>query len=210
MFNFLMPKSPPFFAMLAEQNSLLLQMIDLLVENLQSNPQSREGIHKRNINLEIDGDAAYFKVIRNLSRAFITPIDREDILRIAQKQEELMDCLHGLSIRIHIFEFQRIRFPALQLAQTVSKMLHITAEMLDCLSQKKDSHKTHAFRALRDESDSIIAIGLAEWMDCKGEIDSNEMLTILKWNQIYERLSLVVESAAGLGETIEEAVLKNV
>ena len=47
-----------------------------------------------------------------------------DVLRRRLSCEEInaMDCLHSLSTRLHIFEFSAIRFPALQMARTISSM----------------------------------------------------------------------------------------
>ncbi|MBR4741951.1 MAG: DUF47 family protein [Desulfovibrio sp.] len=210
MFNVLMPKGAPFFEMLLEQNALLLGMMQSLVNFLTHTPHEHEQHHKVNTDLEERGDVLYGKILRALSQTFITPIDREDILRISQKQEETMDCLHGLSLRLSIFDFEHVRFPAKQLAKTIQQMLKLTTKMLEGLAKKQDSHKTRAFRALRDEGDSLLAVGLAELMDTKDDFTSAQFLLILKWNQAYERLSMVLEATVSLGETIEEAVLKNV
>ena len=122
MFPALLPKSAPFFAMLNEQNDLLRRMSALLV-NMLEDVSNMDHVHKEIAFLEEEADMLHSKIIRALSQTFITPIDREDILRINQEQEECMDCLHSLSTRLHIFEFTRIRFPALQMARTISAML---------------------------------------------------------------------------------------
>lgn len=210
MFDVLMPKSPPFFDMLLEQNALVNKLMEFLVKTLENTPNNDEMHHHFGAQLEEEGDKLYAKLIRELSKSFITPIDREDLLRIGQNQEELIDYMQGLNVRLQIFGFKRSRFPALQLVRNMLSMIELTRVMLEHLSKKRDSHKTHAFRSLRDESDSILAVGLAELMDDKEEITHSQFLTILKWNQVYERLSMILEHVAQLGETIEEAVMKNV
>ena len=132
MFPALLPKSAPFFSMLAEQNDLLRRMAALLV-NMLEDVSNMDHVHKEIAFLEEEADLLHSKIIRALSQTFITPIDREDILRINQEQEECMDCLHSLSTRLHIFEFASIRFPALQMARTISAMLDLTREMLEGL-----------------------------------------------------------------------------
>ncbi len=208
MFAALLPKSAPFFAMLAEQNGFLRRMVALLVEMLE-NPEKRDGIYKDIAFLEEEADRLYGKIIRALSQSFITPIDREDILRINQEQEECMDCLHSLSTRLHIFEFRRIRFPALQLVRTINSMLELTRKMLDGLAHRKDCHLTRAFRSLRSECDMLLAVGLAEVMDENPEPEPALFMQVLKWSQTYERMSILLERVNSVAETIEEAVLKN-
>ena len=91
MFAALLPKSAPFFAMLQEQNGLLRRMAGLLVEMLED-PSKMDDVHKEIAFLEEEADLLHTRIIRALSQTFITPIDREDILRINQEQEEAMDC----------------------------------------------------------------------------------------------------------------------
>ena len=158
MFPALLPKSAPFFSMLKEQNDLLRRMAALLV-NMLEDVSNMDHVHKEIAFLEEEADLLHSKIIRALSQTFITPIDREDILRINQEQEECMDCLHSLSTRLHIFEFASIRFPALQMARTISAMLDLTHEMLAGLANRRDCHKTRVFRALRSECDMLLAVG---------------------------------------------------
>ncbi len=209
MFAALLPKSAPFFEMLQEQNQLLRHMADLLVEMLDKTT-GMDDAHKRISLLEEQGDALHVRIIRALSQTFITPIDREDILRINQMQEEAMDGIHTLTTRLHIFEFDKVRFPMLQMSRAIRSMLELTSLMLVGLSHRQDCHKTHAFRLLRDECDMVLAVGLAELMDQPENISARDIMDILKWSQAYDRISMLLENVNNLAETLEEAVLKNV
>ena len=209
MFPALLPKSAPFFAMLEEQNGLLRRMAGMLVEMLED-VSRMDAIHKEIAFQEESADVLHGKIIRALSQNFITPIDREDILRINQEQEECMDCLHSLSTRLHIFEFTRIRFPALQMVRTIGSMIDLTRLMLEGLANRRDCHKTRAFRNLRGECDMLLAVGLAELMDEHQELSPSTIMQVLKWSQAYERMGILLEQVNALAETLEEAVLKNV
>ena len=183
MFASLLPKSAPFFEMLMEQNTLLRHMVHHLV-GMMENLDAVDDAHKQISLLEEQGDVLHVKIIRDLSQTFITPIDREDILRINQMQEETMDCIHTLTTRLHIFEFSKMRFPMVQMARTISAMLDLTQLMLD--------------------------VGLAELMDPQGEVTPAAIMDMLKWSQAYDRISMLLENVNSLAETLEEAVLKNV
>lgn len=209
MFAFLLPKSAPFFAMLLEQNGLLRSTAELLVEMLEDSV-GKGHVHKEITFLEDEADKLYGRIVLDLSQIFITPIDREDILRISHAQEESIDCLHGLSTRLHIFEFSSVRFPALQMGRTIAAMLDLTRLMLEGLSKRRDCHKTREFRKLRGECDMLLPVALAELMDEQQEITPVRIMQILKWSQAYDRINMLLEQVNALAETIEEAVLKNV
>ena len=204
-----MVSTAPFFEMLLEQNSHLRHMSRLLLAMLEDLSKMDEA-HKEIALIEEEADKLHVRIIRDLSQTFITPIDREDILRINQEQEEALDGLHTLSTRLHIFEFPTMRFPAVQLVRTICSMLELTGEMLDGLTRREDCHKTRAFRYLRGECDMLLAVGLAELMDDQQEITPARLMNIMKWSQAYDRISMLLENVNNLAETIEEAVLKNV
>ncbi|MBQ9405650.1 MAG: DUF47 family protein [Desulfovibrio sp.] len=209
MFPALMPKSAPFFTMLLEQNAILRQTSARLIAMLED-ISAKDKVHKEIALLEEQGDNLHVKILREITRAFITPIDREDILRINQEQEECIDCLQSLSTRLYIFEFPRIRFPMLQLSRNISAMLELTHEMLDGLSRRVDCHKTHAFHELRGECEMVLAAGLGEVMDDNQDLTLKLVMHVVKWSQAYERMDIVLEQVNTVAETIEEAVFKHV
>ncbi len=208
MFEALLPKGAPFFEMLLQQNKILCEVASTLTEIMEDHTVI-EKPHREISALEEQADAIHHRVIRDLSQTFITPIDREDILHINKAHEEAIDLLHNMANRIYIFEFNRIRFPMLQLARILREMTLLTGVMLEGLSRKKDSHSTRVFRALRTECEMLLSMGLAELHDPE-EPTPEVIINILKWSQAYDRMELAVDQVVRLAEAIEEAVLKNV
>lgn len=208
MFASLLPKTAPFFELLLQQNTMLWDVSQQLVRLLER-PEEMDFPHKEVALIEENADHIHATITRHLSQTFITPIDREDILRINQHQEEGIDFIHNLTTRLHIYEFQRIRFPALQLARTLSGMIALTHDMLVGLSTRKDAHNTRAFRELRGECEMLLSVGIAELQDMP-ELTPQAIVEMIKWGQAYDRIELAVEQVVKLAETIEEAVLKNV
>ena len=208
MFERLLPKSAPFFELLLKQSDLLLGTAEHLEQSF-IDPTAMDEEYKTVALLEEEADAIHARITRELSQTFITPIDREDILRINQAQENCIDSLQNLSTRMHIYEFVRIRFPSLQLMKTMRAMLDLTQTMLIGLSKKQDAHKTRAFRALRSDCEMQLSVGLAELYD-RAEAHEESILDMIKWTRAYDRLEQTVEAVVKLAEAIEEAVLKNV
>ena len=208
MFASLLPKSAPFFEMLLEQNRLLCHMADQNLE-LFNATETRHLINANITKMENEADDLYRKMTRALSATFITPIDREDILRISQMQEECMDRFQRLSIRLTAYEMPTMLFPAQRVAVILKEMIDMTTDMLLGLTRRKDAHKTRGFRTRHEECDSLLAIGLAEVMD-ETEANSASYVTTQKWIQIYDALEFVIRKVSDLYEQIEEAVMKNV
>ena len=208
MFERLLPKTAPFFELLLEQSALLLDTAKHLEQSFIE-PVMMDEEYKIVALLEEKADALFTRITRELSQTFITPIDREDILRINQAQENCIDSLQNLATRMHIYEFARIRFPSLKLMETMRQMLELAQTMLTGLSNKEDAHKTRAFRTLRSDCEMLLSVGLAELYD-RAAAQEESTLDMIKWTRAYDRLEQTVEAVVKLAEAIEEAVLKNV
>ena len=180
MFPALLPKTVPFFPMLIEQNEILRQICSFTLAMLEA-PKEMKQAYREIALLEAKGDRLHNKIIFELSKAFLTPIDREDILRINQGQEACMDCFQRVSTRLHIFEFERIRFPILRLCRLAKNMLELSETMLEGLEKHRDAHKTRLFDSLREEADMVMATGLAELMDSSENLSAEHVLEALKW-----------------------------
>ena len=207
MFSAFLPKGAPFFELLLKQNSILCTVAAALAEMVE-NQSLTDKFHRDISLLEAEADSIYMTITKHLHQTFITPIDREDILQINKTQEESIDFIQNIANRFYIFEFSYMRFPMRQLARIVKDMTGLTHTMLKGLSKRRDSHHTRAFRALRNECEMLLSMGLAELHDIKDPTPA-DILNILKWNQAYDRMEQVIEQVVELAEAIEEAVLKN-
>ncbi len=208
MFAALLPKSAPFFEMLMTQNALLREAAEESIR-LFSETDNRYLSYKRIAELENEADVLYRRIARSLSATFITPIDREDILRISQGQEECLDHFQSLAARLTSYDMPNMLFPAQRTVMIIYKMVGLGTDMLRGLTKRRDAHKTRAFRNMREECDSLLAVGLAEVMD-ESEKNVASLPSVLKWMQIYGDLEHLLRQVTELSECIEEAVMKNV
>ena len=208
MLNSLLPKGAPFFELLLRQNQILCSVAGSLTEYLECLEDS-EGPQDEIRRLEDEADQIYLTITKELSQSFLTPIDREDILRISKAQEETIDVFNNLVNRLHLLEFRQTRVVMLQLGQVMKEMVLLTRSMLSGLSEKRDSHNTREFLALRNECEKLLRKGLAELYKLE-ESSPEAVLEVVKWSRAYDRMEKVINYIVVLVEAIEEAVVKNV
>ena len=208
MFNALLPKGAPFLELLLQQNQFLCDASAELA-NIFENKSDEEKLRREISELEAAADKIHLVITRHLSRAFITPIDREDILHINNAQEEAIDLYNNLIARFHFMELISVPSSMLRLARTLNQMAVLTRSMIEGLSKKEDSHNTRAFLALRDESENMLRTGIKELFDAE-KIEVETLLSIVKWTRAYDRMEQIVDQMVRLFEAIEEAVLKHV
>lgn len=209
MLDILLPKGAPFFELLRQQNAIMCSACALVPRLLENGYLGEVDLRTEAAALEEEGDAVYLTIIKHLSQTFITPIDREDILEIAKEQERLTDLLNNLVARLYIFNMAEPSPSLKKIAHNINEMTGLTSSMLQGLSERRDSHGTRAFRALRDECEILISAGLEEVLDVQ-EMTPQMMLSTIKATRAFDRLEQAIEQVTDLAEALEEAVLKNV
>lgn len=215
MLKALLPKGAPFFEYLLQQNSVMCSLCDLiprLVEKAgpaRAVVPARDSLRQDAVALEQEGDRLYMQLVRDLSQTFITPIDREDILRIGKEHEAMCDLLENLVARLEVFNLAVHPLHMKRIAKNIRAMAHLTRTMLEGLAQKKDSHSSSAFRVLQDECEVLLSAGLDEALDVQ-DMSPHGVLGALKLTRAFDRMEQAVHQVTELAEAIEEAVLKNV
>ncbi|MBI2522785.1 DUF47 family protein [Candidatus Woesearchaeota archaeon] len=108
LIHWLLPKEKQFFLMLREQASNVVDganefksMIDNY--NKLSEAERRSTI-ERIKGIENKGDNITHDIIRNLDKAFITPIDKEDIYKLATLLDDIIDLINATSIKPGYFQ----------------------------------------------------------------------------------------------------------
>lgn len=204
----LFPKSIRFFDLLIQQNEILKDVADEL-DQVFHDFHTMDDAFKRITIKEEKADELSREIARQLSQTFITPIDREDIYQLNLAQEDSINLLKRIAIRTCCSGLTRIRFPAQKMTRNISKMAHITGEMIRALRAK---HEVGAFvkecKGLKEECEMVLSTGLSELQDIE-ITDFKGVTDIIKWVQIYDRIEQVVERLDDLSDVIEEVVLKN-
>ena len=209
MLEAFLPKGAPFFELLLRQNAIMCSACELIPDLLEHEALAGQDLRPDAARLEEEGDEMYLTIIRELSQTFITPIDREDILRIAKEQESMTDLAQNLVARLYVFNIAKPPFPMQKLAKNLHGMAVLTTSMLQGLAEHKDSHNTSAFRALRNESEMLIGSGLGEVLDAT-EMTPQAVFATLKLTRAFDRMEQAIMQVTELAEAVEEAVMKNV
>ena len=92
--SWLIPQEKHFFDMIENQSKNVLDGVDALVDMLEHYTDidtKREKIKT----IENNGDRMVHDIFAELNKTFITPIDREDISKLACSLDDILDNLRG-------------------------------------------------------------------------------------------------------------------
>ncbi len=116
-----------------------------------------------------------------------------------------MNHIEAVSNRIGVYEVKRIRFPAQKIISNVVPMVKGIGQMLVVMQDGKDGTDiVKGNKAHKKECEMLLLTGLGELYD-----DQVEVLDIIKWTQIYDRMDKLYNKAWQLIKYIEGVMLKN-
>jgi uncharacterized protein Yka (UPF0111/DUF47 family) len=204
----LFPKSPKFFELFREQNRIIVNAATVLYKIAVEFDDLEERCHIIN-RLESEGDVISRTILHELSTTFITPIDREDIHDINSSQEAILNHIQSVSNRIGVYGLSGMRFPATRMISDIQEMVTEIGVMLQKLGSGKEVSKSVAqVKHFKKECEMLLMAGLGELYD-KPMPEPVDILEIIKWTHVYDRIDKAFNKAWQLTKSIEGVVLKN-
>lgn len=202
------PKVIKFFALFRQQNDLLVDTARLLSDLFNEYPVITEKCRDI-VQKEHAGDDLSKEIARQLSLTFITPIDREDIHAINMAQENLLNSFRAISTRIGLYRFTSITPGSGELVMKLKQMTELISQMLDQLSKKElVEENTGKVNELKIEAEMLLLVLLGEVYE-RPVAGADDLLEIIKWSHIYDRIEEAFANAGNLANIIEGIALKN-
>ncbi len=142
-----------------------------------------------------------------LIKAFITPIDREDIVQVSQNLDELVDKLEDVLIRMYCNHVHAIRLDAIALVDVVIRCCNevngVMTEFADFKHSKKLKEHLININSLEEEADKL-------YISCMHELHGEkDFMTVIAWRDVYTYLEKCADTAEHLADIVESVIMKN-
>ncbi len=153
------------------------------------------------------GDLVVERIIKALDRSFVTPFDREDIHRLATSIDDVLDNMEETAHRLEIFRIDRPTPQAVDLAQIIHESCgHIARAVRMTRKMKEPDQMEISLREigrLENEADRIY-----RETDAAFFANPPDMLTLIKWRELYGWLEESVDACRAVAQVISEIVIK--
>jgi predicted phosphate transport protein (TIGR00153 family) len=154
---------------------------------------------------EQDGDQLTHELIRRINQSFVTPIDREDILRLSSALDDIVDFIEEVADYLGLY---RVEAPMAQ-AQALANVLVDATRQIDWaipLMREFKSISTHTIEVhrLENEGDRIVRGAIASLFE--GGIDP---MVVIRWKDIFEMLENAIDATERAAFVLEGIVIKN-
>jgi predicted phosphate transport protein (TIGR00153 family) len=194
-----------FFQLLDETADGVVETAHLLldlVDNYENVPEKVTRIRAR----EKQSDELTDKIINEVNRTFITPIDREDIQRLARTMDRALNYINGVAGRMFSYGLAE---PTTDLRAQVAHLVKTVEAMREAVRGLENGkgvvEKCEQISALESQGDSIYREALHN-LFADGNADP---LRVVKLKDIHEAVENASDRCEDVADMIEEVVVKH-
>ncbi len=153
-------------------------------------------------------DCKKHELLAVLAKAFITPIEREDIILLSQNIDEMVDKIEDVLMRVYCNNIRSIRPDALQMCEMIVRsctaVRDLMVEFADFKHSKKMKEHVITINTLEEEADKLFISNVHSLhTNCK------DPLEVFAWHELYVFLEQCMDSCEHVADTVESVVMKN-
>src|SRR5439155_4396295 len=172
----LIPRKNIFFTQFSQHAKNALESaeaLDKLFSDFTDVEKKVRDIHA----IEHYGDKLTHEIMRELNETFVTPLDREDIIGLASKIDDVTDVAYDVSELVLIYKLKSVRKGAARQTQALVSAASEMVTMMSNLEKLKDLEqhwiKLHTYE---NEGDQIFRDSLSELF-----ANESNAIEIIKW-----------------------------
>ncbi len=199
----LTPRDTSFYDHFTAAADNLVQGADLLAL-LLSPGADRSAIAKRLRDVEHASDEITHTVMRQLNSTFVTPFDREDIYRLANRLDDVMDFMEAAADLVVLYELEELPPENAQVIAVLQRAATLTAQAMPRLRGMKDLEEYWIeVNRLENEADQIYRRTVARLFN--GQYDA---LTALKLKDVADELEAAADALEDVADAVETITVK--
>ena len=158
--------------------------------------------------VEHAADEKKHEMLHILAKAFITPIEREDIAALSEQIDDLTDKIEEVFIRIYINNVKAIRPEALKMLELViqccEEVCGLMREFANFRRSKELKDRIIQINSLEEEADRLYIASMHSLHS-----EEKDVLAVIAWREIYSYLEKCADACEHAADVVESVVMKN-
>ena len=174
---------------------------DFHVDTLQA---KLDALHE----IEHGADQKKHEMMGVLVKAFITPIEREDIILLSQRIDEVTDKIEDVMIRVYINNVQTIRQDAVEFSKVIIRCCETLKKMMEEFADFKKSKEIYQsivdINALEEEGDRLFIQSMRRL-----HTEVTDPIEVIAWREIFMYLEKCCDACEHVADAVESVIMKN-
>ncbi len=204
--EWIIPQEKHFFDMFEQQADIVLEGAEALMDmvtHFENLAQKRDRIK----DIEHRGDNMVHEIAESLTKTFVTPIDQDDISKLASRLDDILDYIEAASHRIWSYEIKSAPPEMVKLTEVIlASAKEVNHAVKDLRNFKKKNEILNHFieiNRLENQGDDITHVAVAALFKKYDAVD------IIKLKEIYEYLEEATDKCEDAADVIKDVYLKN-
>jgi hypothetical protein len=200
----LIPRDEGFFALFNQLAAKMKTAAELL-RAMFAAPDRLDQFVSEIKSVEHEADAIVREVGIRLDRSFITPLDREDIYRLASELDTVIDLIDGTARRAKMFGIRDTRPYAVSMAGVLQRAVDELEQSVKQVKDRKSVTKhTMAIKRCEEEGDTMYAEAIGALF-----LDQVDPIDVIKWKDVYDTLENALDRCQTASIVLESISLKH-
>ncbi len=202
--DLLIPREKIFFQLLEEESKNVLAGavgFSELIQNFDRLADKRNKIK----DIEHHGDEIVHSIYDRLVKTFITPIDREDISKLASLYDDVLDYIYAVVNRLFLYEVDLATEPMRRFADLVLKSVREIDFAFASIQKIKASEieaRCNEVDTLENEADVVLNESVAALFK------TNDAISIIKMKEVYELMETITDKCEDVVQVIRDIILE--
>ncbi|MDR3315538.1 MAG: DUF47 family protein [Coriobacteriales bacterium] len=168
-------------------------------------PEQVEAMHE----LENAADSQNHELFMHIAKEFITPIDREDIIEMAHRLDDIVDYIEDVLQQVYMYNVSELHEKALPMAVLIERS---TDSLYAALQEFRN------FKKVEEMAKRIIAVNSFEeeadrlYSEATRDLFINHVddpVFIITWSNIFTRMERCADACENVADMMATIVLKN-
>ena len=200
-----------YFDSFVSQAGICLEEATLLVAAVENFTTAEALVEVTSLAHDIEhrGDQINHAIYNNIATDFITPIERDDLLSIAQCLDTVTDNIEEVVWSFYMYDIREMRGEAREFALIIKKSCEaLVAGLQEFRNFKKSTDLRSHLIAINDCEEEGDRLFFKAMRKLYVEEDDNPM-RVLVWSRLYALMEKCCDSVEHVGDVVASALLKN-
>jgi len=158
-------------------------------------------------NYETEGDKLIHELIIMLNKSFMTPIEREDILYLANKMDDILDGIEAFAAYLEMYSLVDVDDSMRTFLHYIVKSTDEIVKAMDLLANKKLLQMRDHAILIKDyerKCDEVLRSSIKQLF-----LKEKDPIRIIQFKDMYEQLEDIADYAQNVANTIETIIMRN-
>ncbi len=200
-----------YFQAYEQLSELAVSESDVLIETLKgyTTPNDLPPVLDRIHSFEHQGDDINHDIYQNVATDFMPPIDREDIIDLAQAMDTVLDYIEDVLQHIYMYDVKAIPENAIKFAE----LIKASCQALDkAMEDFRNFKKSKNFKQLIVDVNTYEEEGDTLYLQATRDLFTNSDLDgmyVMTWSRLYSRMERCCDACEHTADIMSTILLKN-